>query len=139
MKRILVYCYLLVYNIVLGLYNFIVSFFWYKTVKVYMCNHFTIGMNKIIKSKVIFPHPVGIVIGEKVVLGNKCIIYQNVTLGIKNGKYPIIGNNVTIYPNSIIVGDVVIGNNAIIGANSVVLQNVNEDSVVVGNPAKEIK
>lgn len=49
---------------------------------------------------------------------------------VKEGA--VIGANVTILPG------VVIGKNAVIGAGSVVTKNVNDDEVVVGNPAKPL-
>ena len=50
----------------------------------------------------------------------------------------IIGNNVFIGINSIILPNTVIGNNCIIGAGSVVRGKFPDDSVIVGNPAKVI-
>ena len=44
----------------------------------------------------------------------------------------IIGSNATILPG------IIIGKNALVGAGSVVTKNVEEDTVVVGNPAKPI-
>ena len=122
-----------------------VSVFFYRTVKVHLCNHLTIGIWKLYRKKTSFPHPVGIVIGMKVQLGDNCEIYQNVTIGTKNtkefktAKYPKIGNNVIIYPNSIIIGDIEIGDNAIIGAGSIVLDSVPKNAIVAGNPARVIK
>ncbi|KYD26378.1 Acyl-[acyl-carrier-protein]--UDP-N-acetylglucosamine O-acyltransferase [Geobacillus stearothermophilus] len=52
---------------------------------------------------------------------------------IEVGKYCWIGANVTILPG------VKIGDFCVIGANSVVTKDVNDKSVVVGNPAKKIK
>lgn len=49
-----------------------------------------------------------------------------------------IGNNVFIGAHSIILPNVDIGDNCIIGANSVVSKNVKANTVVAGNPAKEI-
>ena len=51
----------------------------------------------------------------------------------------IIGNDVWIGQNAVILPGVHIGDGAIIGANSVVGSNVAPYSIVVGNPAKEIK
>lgn len=72
-------------------------------------------------------HGTGIVIGETTVIGERCKIYQGVTLGAKSlskghllkdvKRHPTIGNNVTIYANaSILGGDTVIGDNTIIGS-----------------------
>lgn len=81
------------------------------------------------------PHPIGIVIGEGVEIGENCIIYQNVTIGRKYREisdYPKIGNNITIYCNSTLVGNIQIGNNSIIGCNSVIMKSVKENSKCVG-------
>lgn len=51
----------------------------------------------------------------------------------------IIGNDVWIGQNVTILPGVHIGDGAIIGANSVVRENVEPYSVVIGNPAKEIR
>lgn len=51
----------------------------------------------------------------------------------------IIGNDVWIGQNAVILPGVNIGDGAIIGASSVVGSNVAPYSIVVGNPAKEIR
>lgn len=86
-----------------------------------------------------FPHPVGIVIAKNAKIGKNCTIYQNVTIGAWNDKSPIIGDDVVIYANSVIFGDVKIEDNAVVGAGSVVVDNVPKNAVVAGNPAKIIK
>jgi len=123
----------------------ILSVLYYKNIKVFLCNHFTIGIKYLRKKRTRFPHPVGIVIGKNVQLGSNCIIYQNVTIGTKqtnddiNAEYPKIGNNVIIYPNSVLFGDIEIGDNAIIGAGSIIFFDIPPNAVVAGNPAKIIK
>lgn len=103
------------------------------------------NLNYYIEKNTFFPHPIGIVINKSTQIGNNCSIYQNVTIGdgrknpLTNRRSPIIGNNVTIYANSVVVGGITIGDNAIIGAGSVVINDVEADSVVAGNPAKRIK
>ena len=75
-------------------------------------------------------HGTGVVIGETTVIGNRVKIYQGVTLGamsfpkdergriIKSGKrHPTIADNVTIYAEATILGDIVIGKGAVIGGN----------------------
>ncbi len=108
------------------------NFYAYKISKKYRCY---ISPKAEIGENFILPHPVGIVIGEGVKIGNNCIIYQNVTLGRKNRnivEYPNIGDNVIIYSNSIVVGNINIGNNSIIGCNSVILKSVDSNSKCVG-------
>ena len=51
----------------------------------------------------------------------------------------VIGNDVWIGQNAVILPGVHIGDGAIIGANSVVGSNVAPYAIVVGNPAKEIR
>jgi len=75
-------------------------------------------------------HGTGVVIGETTVIGNNVKIYQGATLGalsfpkdergrvIKGGKrHPTIEDNVTIYAEATILGDIVIGEGAVIGGN----------------------
>lgn len=75
-------------------------------------------------------HGTGVVIGETSRIGRNVRIYQGVTLGAKsfpldeNGnpikgidRHPKIGNNVIIYSNSTILGDIKVGDNAVIGGN----------------------
>ena len=51
----------------------------------------------------------------------------------------VIGNNVHIGWNSIIMPNVVIGNNVVIGAGSVVTHDIPDNTIVGGVPAKVIK
>lgn len=109
----------------------------------------TIGINSKARGKITFPHPHNIVIGNDVVIGKNCIIYQNVTLGKKGtfyldegnigDDYPNIGDNVIIYAGAVIVGNIKIGNNVIVAANAVVTTDVPDNSVVGGIPAKILK
>ncbi len=82
-----------------------------------------------------FPHPIGIVIRAGTKIGEKCIIRQNVTIGIRKDELnegpAKIGNNVILGANAVILGPVTIGNNAIIGAGSIVLIDIPENQVYV--------
>ena len=88
------------------------------------------------------PHPVGIVIGEGVVIGERCTLYQHVTLGgrrigdWRGGHYPTLGDDVVVFCGAAVLGALEIGDRATIGANSVVLDTVPPDSVAVGAPAR---
>jgi serine O-acetyltransferase len=71
-------------------------------------------------------------------IGKNCWINQQVTIGFKNAKSPIIGDNVRISCGAKILGGIKIGNNAIIGANAVVIKDVPDNAIVGGVPAKVI-
>ncbi|WP_160137067.1 serine acetyltransferase [Chryseobacterium sp. c4a] len=81
-----------------------------------------------------------LVINPKAKIGKNCNIAQGVTIGQQNrGKnegYPVIGNEVWIGPNAVIVGHVNIGNNVLIAPNAYVNFDVPENSMVMGNPGK---
>lgn len=87
-----------------------------------------------------FPHPLGIVIGDGVKIGNDCRIYQNVTIGlIENmpaadavNRYPTIEDRVIIYAGAVIAGPVTIGAGATIGANAVITRDVPPGAVAFG-------
>lgn len=76
-------------------------------------------------------------------IGKNFSTYQNVTIGRGksiNGRYtPIIGDNVTVYTGSVVVGGITIGNNVTIGAGSIVIKDIPSNCVVAGNPAKVVK
>ena len=86
------------------------------------------------------PHPLGIVIGAGVRIGNNVTISQKVTLGRAgtNHVYPTIGNGVEIGAGAAILGAIEIGNSAKIGANSVVLTDIPTDAIAFGAPARVI-
>ena len=64
---------------------------------------------------------------------------HQVTIGMRNGKIPSIGNNVTFGAGCKVLGGITIGDDVIIGANAVVLRNVPSHSIVAGVPASIIK
>jgi len=84
----------------------------------------------------------GIVVNERVRIGNNCNISHGVTLGKTNrgnrNGYPQIGDNVYIGPGAKIIGGIRIGNNVAIGANCVVTRDVPDNSVVIGIPGRVI-
>ncbi len=82
---------------------------------------------------------IGVVIHAKAQIGEDCKISQNVTIAAKDGKAPIIGNNVFIGANSVVLGGVTIGDNCFIGALSLVNKSFPANSIIVGNPARLLK
>lgn len=87
-------------------------------------------------------HPYGIVVNYNAVLGEKCNIYNGVTIGAeKRGKrlgVPKIGNKVWIGPNSTIAGSINIGDDVLIVGGSFINFDVPDHSIVIGNPGKII-
>jgi serine O-acetyltransferase len=90
-------------------------------------------------------HGTGVVIGETCNIGNRVKLYHGVTLGarsfvkddagqiVKGGKrHPDVEDDVTIYPNSTILGgETVVGANSTIGANVFLMQSVPPNSLVI--------
>ncbi len=89
-------------------------------------------------------HGTGVVIGETTEIGSRVKLYHGVTLGarsfqkdehgkIKKGgkRHPKVEDDVTIYPNSTVLGgETVIGARSTIGGNVFLVQSVPPDSLV---------
>jgi len=89
-------------------------------------------------------HGMGTVIGSDVVIGKNCKILNGVNLGNRdtetlNNQQPKIGDNVVIGAGAKCLGNIIIGNNVLIGSNAVVLTDIPHNSTAVGIPAKIIK
>ncbi len=67
--------------------------------------------------------------------GKNLTVLQGVTIGANNGT-PTIGDNVIVFPNSTVIGNIVIGDNATVGAGTFVNKDVPAYATVVGNPFK---
>lgn len=87
-------------------------------------------------------HGQSLVVNDGTIIGENCVMRNSCTIGIKKNqsgaksKAPILGNNVDIGANSVIIGPITIGDNVIIGAGSVIVKDVPSNVVVVGNPAR---
>jgi serine O-acetyltransferase len=81
----------------------------------------------------------GIIINADAIIGSNCNIAQGVTIGMSGQRekrgVPVIGNNVFIGANAVVVGKINVGNNTVIGACSMVNSSLEEDAVALGVPA----
>lgn len=78
-------------------------------------------------------HGAGTVIGSRNTIGKGFIIHQGCTIGHKKnggGAGTTIGDNVTVYANSSIIGALTIGNNVVIGSHLLVTQDLPAGKVV---------
>lgn len=83
-----------------------------------------------------------IVINPDAIIGKNFNISQGCLIGNASGKRhgtPIIGDNVCMNANSIIVGNVTIGNNVLIAPGAFINFDVPDNSIVIGNPGKIIQ
>ena len=88
-------------------------------------------------------HGEGVVIGETAIIKDDVLIYQQVTLG-GTGKnevkrHPTIGNSVIVGAGAKVLGNINIGDGVRIGAGSVVINDVPENSTVIGVPGRIVK
>jgi serine acetyltransferase len=86
-------------------------------------------------------HGTALVVHEKSVLGKNVTLRHCTTIGNRKSTddVPMIGDNVEIGSNSVIIGKITIGDGARIGAGSVVVHDVAPGDTVVGNPARSIQ
>ena len=94
----------------------------------------------IIGNRLFIDHGMGVVIGETTIIGDYCTIYHQVTLG-GTGKdsikrHPTLKNNILVGSGSKVLGNIIIGDNVKIGANSVILNDVPKNKTIVGIPGK---
>ena len=94
-------------------------------------------------------HGMGVVIGETSDIRDNVTIYHNVTLGgispsinsdqqRNNKRHPTIMSNTVIGSGAQILGPIIVGKNSKIGSNAVVTNDVPENAVMVGIPARNI-
>lgn len=83
-------------------------------------------------------HGMGVVIGETAVVGDDVTIYQGVTLGgtgkERGKRHPTILSRVVIGAGAQVLGNITVGENSRVGAASVVIDDVPENSTIVGVP-----
>lgn len=87
-------------------------------------------------------HTGRLIINSKAKIGKNCNLATGVTIGAESrGKRqgaPVIGDEVWIGTNAVVVGNVTIGNDVLIAPLSFVNFDVPAHSIVIGNPGKII-
>ena len=94
-------------------------------------------------------YPSQISIGDNVAIGSNTMIFAHINIGVneflKAEKYPRrvmpvnIKSGAWINPGCIITAGITIGENSIIGSGSVVGQDIPDNCVALGNPARVVK
>ncbi len=78
-------------------------------------------------------HPIGSVIGAAK-YEDYLVIYQNCTIGSKEGKYPTVGKYCVCYSNTSVLGEALIGENVVIAANTLIISNsIPSNSIACGS------
>lgn len=93
-------------------------------------------------------HGTGVVIGETAIIGNNVKIYQGVTLGALSPaagqilrdvkRHPTIEDDVTIYAEATILGDIIIGQGSTISGNSWLNKSVPAGTTVLMSKPKSL-
>lgn len=112
--------------------------------KAYVSQHAIIGSGTIIMNNVFVNASAAI--GKNCILNSGCIIEHEVEVGahthISTGALinggSIIGAETFIGSGAIISNQIHVGNRVIVGAGTLVINDVNENSTVVGIPAKKV-
>lgn len=121
-----------------GVYRFFARFCHIKLMRRYGI-HLTEGTTIGLGLRVAHPSSIQITLCN---IGENFTIYQNCTIGQKkpnSGLFPTIGNNVTMFAGSMIIGKVLVGDNVVLGANSTLIHDASEAGVYIGSPAKLLK
>jgi putative colanic acid biosynthesis acetyltransferase WcaB len=117
---------------------FLPYFVFYKLI-----TEFVLGLELPLGTKVgsglILYHCFGLVVNQGSTIGDNCILRHGVTIGnkvLKDGsesKCPVLGDNVEIGANAVLIGDIKIGDAAKVGAGSVVTKNIPNGKVAISS------
>lgn len=110
-------------------------------------NNIVLGKNVFINSNCYFMDGAKITVGDNVFIGPSCgfytanhpLDYQTRNQGIEQALPILIGNNVWLGGNVIVLPGVEIGDGCVIGAGSVVTKDIEANSVATGIPCNIIK
>ncbi len=97
-------------------------------------HNFIIPYDVILGDGLKYDHPFSTILNAKSI-GKGCRIKNTITIGNKNDNEsfrPVIGDNVYIGVNAVVIGDIKIGDNCIIGAGTILTKDIPDNHVVIG-------
>jgi serine O-acetyltransferase len=98
-----------------------------------------LGKDARIGRRLVIEHFGAIIVHNRAVIGDDCVLRQGVTIGMRHTSdplgVPVLGDRVDVGAGAKLLGRIVIGDDAVIGANAVVLDNVPAGALAVGVPA----
>jgi serine O-acetyltransferase len=84
-------------------------------------------------------HPVlGVVISGLSIIGSNLILAGGNCIGSREEGPPLLGNNILMGANAVILGPVKIGNNVSIGAGAIVVKDAIDGAVLISTPAHPV-
>ncbi|WP_396652428.1 hypothetical protein [Microbacterium sp. BH-3-3-3] len=81
-------------------------------------------------------HPGTLIVNGHSRVGSCCRVHPGVTIGGDAHGAPVLGDNVFIGPNALIIGKVVVGDGAVIGPGALVTRDVPANGVAYGQRAQ---
>lgn len=89
-------------------------------------------------------HHVGVLVGSRTVIGDDCVLRQNVTLGLADDSAPVeqqprIGSGVHLGAGCSVLGPVTVGDGAVVGPHAVVLTDLAPGATAFVPPARVMK
>ena len=64
-------------------------------------------------------------------MGIILLFIKNVTIGVQDGYYPVLGERLVIYPNCVVIGKTTIGANSVIGTGTTLINKTVPSNTLV--------
>jgi len=100
-------------------------------------NNFEVNFNNAIAPGVVFHHT-GVTITAGTILETGVHVYNNVTLGSRNGGAPHVKKGAKLGSHSVILGGITVGENSIVAPGAVLITDVDDGMIAAGVPARII-
>ena len=86
------------------------------------------------------PHPIGVIVGAGTIIGRNAVLGPRAGLGAPDDRgWPVLGDNVTMFTNSSVLGGVRVGDDVVVGAHAMVIDDVPSGTIVAGVPARVLR